>query len=610
MLSNKNSRTPGLLVAIVAIGALYLARIVFIPLALALLFSLLLTPAVAFLERLKLPRILAILFVVIVLSGLAGLIGWKTSQQLVDITQELPTYKSTLETKIQMLKGLKGDSLDKATATVHQLEKDVVAETQPAAGPTDKSRAALGSSPSKPMAVEVVPPTNPLEVVENMLGPLVTAGVIAVFTIFILAGREDIRNRFIRLVGRGRLSAMTKALDDATRRVNRYLLLQLAVNVCYGVVIGVAMHMIGIPNAWLWGLCATVLRFLPYIGPPLAALMPVLLSLAVFSGWGHALVTMGVFFVLEVLVSNFLEPLLYGAHIGLSPLAILVAAIFWTLIWGFPGLILSTPLTVCLVVMGRYVPSLKFFSVLLGDEPALLPHVEYYQRLLAADQQQAKEVLELSLKGKPLEEIYDSLVIPALSLAEEDRHRNLLDDSTRSFVYQSTREIIEEIEDMAAHEEGGLLDGLGSQSEVLGREAEVAGRAPVLCIPARDGADEIVASLLSRLIERRGVAARSISARTATELLTEIKNANPEMVCISALPPFALNHARALYSRLRTESPHLHIVVCLWHSEAEAAVMTARLKLAEGHGLFTTLPQAIQHIVSRVQERSTVEHSV
>ena len=169
MLSNKNSRTPGLLVAIVAIGALYLARIVFIPLALALLFSLLLTPAVAFLERLKLPRILAIFFVVIVLSGLAGLIGWKTSQQLVDITQELPTYKSTLETKIQMLKGLKGDSLDKATATVHQLEKDVVAETQPAAGPTDKSRAALGSSPSKPMAVEVVPPTNPLEVVENML---------------------------------------------------------------------------------------------------------------------------------------------------------------------------------------------------------------------------------------------------------------------------------------------------------------------------------------------------------------------------------------------------------------------------------------------------------
>ena len=187
---------------------------------------------------------------------------------------------------------------------------------------------------------------------------------------------------------------MTKALDDATRRVNRYLLLQLAVNVCYGVVIGVAMHMIGIPNAWLWGLCATVLRFLPYIGSLLAALMPVLLSLAVFSGWGHALVTMGVFFVLEVLVSNFLEPLLYGAHIGLSPLAILVAAISGSLIWGFPGLILSTPLTVCLVVMGRYVPSLKFFSVLLGDEPALLPHVEYYQRLLAADQQQAKEVLE------------------------------------------------------------------------------------------------------------------------------------------------------------------------------------------------------------------------
>jgi hypothetical protein len=507
-----------------------------------------------------------------------------------------------------MLKGLKSDSFDKATATVHQLEKDVVTDAQPPARPTDRSPAALGSSPSKPMAVEFVPPTNPLEVVENMLGPLVTAGVIAIFTIFILAGREDIRNRFIRLVGRGRLSTMTKALDDATRRVNRYLLLQLAVNVGYGIVIGIAMHLIGIPNAWLWGLCATVLRFLPYIGPPLAALMPVLLSLAVFSGWGHALVTMSVFFVLEVLVSNFLEPLLYGAHIGLSPLAILVAAIFWTLIWGFPGLILSTPLTVCVVVMGRYVPSLKFLSVLLGDEPALLPHVEYYQRLLAADQHQAREILELSSKGKPLEEIYDSLVIPALSLAEEDRHHNLLDDATRSFIYQSTREIIEEVEDVTAESLAG--DGPERRSEILGGEMGMEDRPPVLCIPARDGADEIVASLLSQLLERRGVPAKSIPTGTPSELLIQVKNINPEILCISALPPFALNHARALYSQLRATSPHLYIVICLWHSEADAAVTAARLRLGEGHGLFTTLPQAIQHIVSRVQEHFPVEPHV
>jgi predicted PurR-regulated permease PerM len=264
--------------------------------------------------------------------------------------------------------------LTKASDTVHELEKEVAEATPGSSLATDsKKSSAPGSSPSRPMAVEVVPPVNPLESVQNMLGPVFTGGVIAVFTIFILMGREDLRNRFIRLAGGGRLNAMTQALDDATHRINRYLLLELSVNAIYGLIIGTALHFIGIPNASLWGLGATILRFLPYVGPPMAALMPILLSLAVFSGWSHALATVGLFFVLELLVSNIVEPLLYGTHIGLSPLAILVAAIFWTLIWGFPGLVLSTPLTVCLVVMGRYVPSLSFLSILLGDEPVLSP---------------------------------------------------------------------------------------------------------------------------------------------------------------------------------------------------------------------------------------------
>jgi predicted PurR-regulated permease PerM len=591
MAPSKTSRPDGLLVAVVVIAALYLARVVFIPLALALLFSLLLTPVVSLLERVLLPRLLAIFMVVLVLLGLGGLLGWEASQQFVDLTQQLPVYQKTLEDKIHSLPGSHNQSLSRASDTIRELARDVAAVTPGSSLATDakKTNSAPGTSTSKPMAVEIVPPANSLESVQNMLGPLVTAGVIAVFTIFILMGREDLRNRFIRLAAGGRLNAMTQALDDATRRVNRYLLLQLSVNAIYGLVIGAALHFIGIPNASLWGLCAGVLRFLPYVGPPMAAMMPVLLALAVFGGWGHALATVGLFFALELTVSNFIEPLLYGTHVGLSPLAILVAAIFWTLIWGFPGLVLSTPLTVCLVVMGRYVPSLKFLTILLGDEPALSAHVQYYQRLLATDQGEARQVLEDYLKEKPVEDLYGSVVIPALSLAEQDRHRNVLDDEIQNFIYQSTREIIEELED--------------DPSDVPG-DGKAEDHVDVLCVPARDDADEVVAMLLTRLLLRQGHTARSIAVGTRSETLSKVSEVTPAIVCISALPPFAVSHAGTLYASLRSEFPDLHIVICLWQFEGDSSAMAVRLKLAKDHGFFTTLPQTLLHVTSRLPEKA------
>jgi predicted PurR-regulated permease PerM len=365
-----NSRLFGIVTAIFVIATLYLARVVFIPLALALLLTILLTPVVVFLERIKLPRIVAIILVVAFLFSVIGLLGWKASQQFVDMTDELPFYKKTLEDKIRTIKSSQPSGLNKASDAMKELEKEIISTTPGSSLATDSRRPAPGSSKSKPMEVEVVPPSNPLESVETMLGPLATAGVVVIFTIFMLAGREDLRNRFLRLVG-GRLSVMTQALDEATRRINRYLLLQLLVNIGYGLVVGTVLYFIGIPSASLWGVSAGALRFLPYAGPPIAALMPIVLSLALFPGWHHALATLGLFVVLEVMVSNFVEPFLYGAHVGLSPLAVLVAAVFWTLIWGFPGLVLATPLTVCLVVGGRYVPSLAFLNILLGDEPVL-----------------------------------------------------------------------------------------------------------------------------------------------------------------------------------------------------------------------------------------------
>jgi predicted PurR-regulated permease PerM len=600
---DENSQLLGVVAAVVVIATLYFARVVFIPLALALLFSLVLTPPVAFLERIKLPRVLAIFLVVGVLVSLMGLIGWKTSQQFVDLTSQLPAYKKTLQEKIHSLRGPSSQSLNKASDTVKELSKEIGAVTPgspPPANEATKTPTVPGSSPSRPMAVEVVPPTNPLESVESLLGPLGTAGVVIIFTIFILGDREDLRNRLIRLAGGRRLNIMTQALDEATQRINRYLFLQLLVNSSYGLLIFTALHFIGIPNAALWGVTAAILRFLPYIGAPMAALMPIVLSLAVFPGWGHAFATAGLFLVLELVVANAVEPLLYGGHLGLAPLAILVAAVFWTLIWGFAGLVLSTPLTVCLVVMGRYVPRLSFLNVLLGDEPVLAPHAHYYQRLLAADQNEARQVLEQYLKGKPLEELYDSVVIPALSLAEEDRHRNGLDEATQTFIYQSTREIIEELAETPIEPP---TEGTTENSPKLSvSEIEDTGLIDVLCIPARDEADDIVAMLLAQLLERNGQKAQSIPIGTTAEMLSQVAELDPRVVCISALPPFAVNHARALYAKLRTQAPNLYIALCLWHFEGDVQKAAKRLKLSKDHGFFMTLPQVLQHITFRADK--------
>jgi hypothetical protein len=374
------------------------------------------------------------------------------------------------------------------------------------------------------------------------------------------------------------------------------LFLQLLVNSGYGLLIFTALHFIGIPNAALWGAAAAVLRFLPYVGAPMAALMPIILSIAVFPGWRHALLTAGLFLVLELVVANVVEPLLYGAHVGLAPMAILIAAVFWTLIWGFAGLVLSTPLTVCLVVMGRYVPSLSFLNVVLGDEPVLPPHAHYYQRLLAGDQSEAKQVLEQYLKEKPLEELYDSVVIPALRLAEQDRHRNGLDEATQIFVYQSTREIIEELAETPADPP---TEATEKSSELSLSEIEGAGPIDVLCIPARDEADDVVGTLLAQLLRRNGHRAQSIPIGTTAEMLSQVAELNPGVVCISALPPFAVNHARALYAKLRMQSPGLYVALCLWHFEGDVQKATNRLKLRKGHGFFTTLPQVLQSITFR-----------
>ena len=592
---------------VVSIAALYFAKEVFIPLALAVLFAFLLTPSVTRLERLRLGRIPSMLLVLIVSFSLIGGIGWVVANQLIEIVNQLPNYTTNIREKMESFRGPHGGSLAKASDSVQELTKELStpASNQPAPPQPVPSRPArpqkqqsLSSlfSAEHPLPVEVIqPPPSALQALRNMLGPLVapigTAGIVAVFTIVMLIKREDLRNRLLRLLGQRQLNVATQAFDDATARVSRYLRMQFIVNSTYGSLITIGLYFIGVPTALLWGVLAGILRFVPYIGPLIGGSLPIILALAVFTSWVQPLLCLGLFVVIELTVAYVVEPWLYGAHTGISSLAILVAAAFWTALWGPVGLVLSTPLTVCLVVLGRYVPQLEFLYVLLGDEPVLTPEIHLYQRLLAMDQMEAHAVIELFLKDKSLIELYDEVIIPALSMAEEERHRGTLDEARGNFLVQSVNEFVAELADHGAEQ-------LAASDQTVERVSDVR----VVCIPASDRADETTAGMLAQILELAGYATLSFPVLTSpTNVLEDLSIQQSDIVCISALPPFALMNARSLSKRLRTHFPKLRIVLGLWNFSAGGVNTEQRLEAAFSVEVVTTLAQAIERIQTPVE---------
>jgi predicted PurR-regulated permease PerM len=592
------SQLVALTAGVVVIAALYFARVVLVPFALAMLFSFLLSPLVSLLEKTRLPRAVSVLLVVVISMAVVGSIGVVVTNQLLDVTNELPNYKANIKKKVDSAHGSNSAPLVRATEAVNELSNEVL-ETPSARVPIARQHQPLGTSgpTGNPVEVQLVhAPNSPWGFLYGWLGTVGVAGIVLVFTIFMLLRREDLRNRFIRLVGHSHLNLMTQALDDASHRISKYLLLQFLVNASYGFVVGVGLHFIGLPNALLWGVIAAVLRFLPYVGPTIGALLPTVLSLAVFDGWARSLEVVGLFLFIEIIVANFLEPMLYGAQTGISSLAILVAAVFWTLLWGPVGLVLSTPLTVCLVVLGRYVPQLKFLHILLGDEPVLTPDAHFYQRLLAADHREARQVLEQHLEGKSLLELYDSVVIPALGLAERDRHQNDLDETVERFICQSTRELIEELcEKSAEVREMPVVGADGHYSGNAATQSALPLRTKVVCVPVRDEADEIVGVMLAQVLERDGREAQCISLGTAQEMLEQIVNENPDVVFLSALPPFALTYARTLYKKVRARLPDVLILIGIWNF-SEVDRLSARLALDNNGRGVTTLRAALEEV--------------
>jgi len=598
--TSDSSRLLTLIAVAVVIVGLYFGRQALIPLALATVFAFLLAPAVGLLEKCRLGRVPAVMMVLVLAVALAGTVGWIVSGQLLNIVDQFPGYKANIHDRIQSLRVSHGSRLRNATDTVTELSNELSAASESAA-----DQKAAKTSGTRPIPVQVTqPPSDAPQYLRTILGPLTglleMSVLVVVFTLFMLVKSEDLRNRVIRLAGESRMNVVTQALDDASRRLSRYLLLQFLVNAVYGAIVGSGTYWMGIPHPLLWGVLGGLLRFVPYIGVPIAAAFPAAVALALFPGWHQAALIFGLFVLLELVVGNFVEPWLYGAHTGISSLAILIAAVFWAMLWGPVGLMLSTPLTVCIILMGRYVPQLGFLEVLLSDEPALPVEGHFYQRLLALDQDDARDIAEAFLKEKPIGSFYDSVLIPALGLAEQDRHLNSLEADTASFVSQSTRELIEELGERFLNEPVAFDDDEVNGDEVNGNEVngndrddcELSGLR-VVCIPVVDEADELVAMMMGQLLERLGCDVRHMPFAPSAKILDEMAKDIPQIAIVSALPPFALGQARSLCKRLRQRYRGLQIILGLWNFEGGVAKAQERVGPSGADMIATSLQQAI-----------------
>jgi predicted PurR-regulated permease PerM len=659
----------------IIVAALFFARDVLIPVALAMLLSFLLTPVVRRFERAKLGRIASVLIAVVLMFALIGILAYVVTQQLLDLGENLDQYKDNIVTKVERLRPKGGGVLQKledvGTEVQKRLDQPEAAASTQTTKPTDKiaevtaqelaartreprtvserskptTRATqAGAHPAtvpwqptkeNPLPVAVVQPkAGPLAQLATylglVLGPLGTAGIVIVFVIFMLLQREDLRSRIVRLAsaGGGQLTIATQALDDASTRISKYLVAQAIVNGSYGIAVSLGLWIIGytlgrrdvsgtdnFPSFILWGLICALLRFIPYIGPWIGSSLPLIIALAVYRGFAVFGATIGMFVLIELVSNNLMEPWLYATSTGISTVAVLVSAVFWTWLWGPIGLLLSTPLTVVLVVLGKYIPQLGFLDILLGDEPVLEPPQRLYQRLLALDQEEATELVREYRAKLPLEDVYDTVLLPMLALAESDQHRSRLEGDRLKFIHQAVRDIVDELGD---DEEARIIRESAKEVEAAAKDdaaAEVLASPTltpatrertvlpngctvnVVCLPAHDDADEIVNTMLSQLLALQHYCVTPVSVtKLASEMVNTVETSKANVVIVSAMPPSAVAHSRYLCKRVHARFPQTQMVVGLWSYKGDIRRAKDRIACAESVQLCTTLRDALDEI--------------
>src|SRR5262245_27726582 len=507
-------------IAVATVATLYFARDVLVPVALALLLSLVLAPPVRLLQSWYVPRLIAVFVIVAVAFSAIFALGALMVSQVNQLAADLPAYQSTLREKIQSVRGAAAgaSTLERASEVLQDLSREIER-------PNSTLSTATGQQKPIPVVVRQ-PDPGALQTLAALIAPLIhpltATGLVVIFVIFILMQRQDLRNRLVRLAGAHDLTRTTAALDDAGRRLSRLFLTQLILNAAFGLVIGLGLWLIGVPRAPLWGMLAMILRFVPYVGALISAILPLILAAATGSDWTMALMTAALFLVVEPIVGHVIEPLAYGHSTGLSPVAVVASATFWTWLWGPIGLVLATPLTLCLVVAGRHVDRLQFLHVMFGDEPPLTPAELIYQRMLARDPIEAGEQARVFLKERPLAAYYDEILLAGLKLAQSDAGRGLLDEERMARIRDTVAEIVDDLSTYRDKRKVEDEEEPGDEDESpLARLREVedsdedkplpeqwrSGK-PVLCLPGPSLLDEAAATVLAQLLERQGIGAR------------------------------------------------------------------------------------------------------
>ena len=589
-------------VGTLVIAALYFGQEVLIPITLAVMLSFVLSPLVDLLQRLRLWRGPAVMATVLAALGVLGLVGALIGNQAAALSANAPAYAQTIEKKIA---GAQSFAVTRIASITRELGGGRA--PPPAAARTPAQPLGADAGPQRrPVLVEVAnerasPLTIARTILAPILGPLETLVIVLIVAIFVLMQKEDLRDRFIRVFGSSDLHRTTMAMDDAGKRLSRYFLSQLAVNTSFGIVIGLGLWLIGVPSPAMWGVLAGLLRFVPYIGSFLAAIAPIALGASIDPGWGTAIEVAALFILVEPLTGYVVEPLLYGHSTGLSPVSVIVAAIFWTWLWGPIGLIMSTPLTLCLVVLGRHVKSLEFFDVLLGDRPALNSVDSFYQRILANNPDEALAQAEQLIEGDTLVDYYDNVVLEGLKLAAQDEARGTID---RARAAQMTRSMLSVIDDMKDHVAG---ENDAPSVDAMSRQP-----ADVMCVSGHGPFDDAVSAMLIQLLAERGVTARMIpNAEVAREAIDKLDVSDVGVIAISYLQvtgsPAPL---RYLIKRLRDRAPDAQIIVGLW-PQGEAALSDPSIQGAVGADAYVgTLSDARDRVLADQLSRAPHELAV
>jgi predicted PurR-regulated permease PerM len=600
------AETPGLsglltlAVGVVVVAGLYFGQQVLIPITLSVLLSFVLAPLVGLLRTVWLGRVMSVLIAVALALGIILALGGLIGTQIAELAQNVPRYADTIHAKVEAVQSF-------ATRQMATIMRGL-----PVTPNSHASQAApTGPAGPKPTEVEIYqPPPTAVQLAERVLAPVVsplaTTGIVLIVTIFVLLQREDLRDRLIRLFGSSDLHRTTVAMNDAARRLSRYFLTQLGINTAFGIITGAGLFFIGVPSPVLWGIVGLLLRFVPYIGAPLAAALPVALAAAITSGWSMAIEVVALYAITEAIMGQVVEPLLYSHSTGLSPFAVVVSATFWTWLWGPIGLILSTPLTLCLVVLGRHVERLEFLDVILGDRPALTPVESFYQRMLAGDPDEAFEQAEHLLRDRALSSYYDEVALKGLRLAATDATRGVLTEAQLDRIRAAFQELLTDLDE---HQDKEPKRGKSDDDATAPTRSEQdvprhpspsgtlpnplppawRGDAPVLCLAGRGPLDAAACDMLAQLLRKHGlkshVADHAVVERGA---ISQFDATGIAMICLCYLELDGTpSHLRYTLRRLRQHAPHVRLLVGIWPQEQQI-LTDDRLRTAIGADYYTS----------------------